>query len=171
MEAEALAEALWRLADEPDCRRIARRIVEARRTRPPKSTRELVRLVFEAKGLSVRQWKQHRRDRPGELHPAARTFQALRIMVNDELGCLAQLLRIAPTCLNPGGRIGIISFHSGEDRLVEESFRQGLAGGLYAAVADQPVMPGPRERHDNPRSRSAKLRWARRTGGRGLTIS
>ncbi len=169
IEVEALAEALRRLANEPDHLRIARRVAEVRSTRLLMSTWDLVRLVFEAKGLSIRQWKRQHRRHPGERHPAARTFQALRIMVNDELGCLAQLLRIAPSCLNPGGRIGIISFHSGEDRLVEESFRQGLADGLYEAVSERAITPGIRERRDNPRSRSAKLRWARRVDERVAT--
>jgi 16S rRNA (cytosine1402-N4)-methyltransferase len=91
---------------------------------------------------------------------AARTFQALRILVNDELGALRELLRVAPYCLRPGGRIGIISFHSGEDRLVKQSFRDGVRTGVYAAAADEVVTPTVREIHANPRSASAKFRWA-----------
>ncbi len=154
-----LSLALRDLADEPDHARIARRIVEKRSRRPVARTLDLVELVLEAKGLS----RDVRREaaRPGDLHPAARTFQALRILVNDEMSGLEQLLRIAPHCLRPGGRIAIIAFHSGEDRRVERAFRDGRARGLYAEVSDEPVRPGAAERRANPRSESAKLRWAR----------
>jgi len=84
------------------------------------------------------------------------------MLVNDELSSLRHLLRIAPACLRPGGRIGIISFHSGEDRLVARSFREGLDAGQYLAIADEPIRPGREERYDNPRSASAMLRWAQR---------
>ena len=86
----------------------------------------------------------------------------MRILVNDEFGSLRQLLRIAPSCLRSGGRIGIISFHSGEDRLVEQAFRQGLEQGVYAACSPEPIRPTAKERFGNPRSSSARLRWARR---------
>jgi 16S rRNA (cytosine1402-N4)-methyltransferase len=94
------------------------------------------------------------------LHPAARTFQALRILVNDELGCLRELLRIAPYCLRPAGRIGIISFHSGEDRLVKHSFRDGVRNGIYQSAAEDPIVPQFKEIISNPRSASAKFRYA-----------
>ena len=121
-----LAAALADLADEPDGRRIARRIVEERARRPVGRTTHLVRLVFEAKGMKPADWRKRPDKGSRDLHPAARTFQALRILVNDELGCLRQLLRIAPACLRAGGRLGIISFHSGEDSLVESAFDAGL---------------------------------------------
>jgi 16S rRNA (cytosine1402-N4)-methyltransferase len=90
-----------------------------------------------------------------------RTFQALRILVNDEMSAIRQLLRLAPQCLRPGGRIGVISFHSGEDRLVKKAFREGYRQGVYEAYSGQVIRPGSRELHRNPRSSSAKFRWAR----------
>jgi len=91
-----------------------------------------------------------------------RTFQALRIAVNDELKVLDQLLSYLPAALKPGGRVAILTFHSGEDRRVKKAFQQGLREGVYASIAPDPVRPSGQERHDNPRSSSAKLRWARR---------
>ena len=96
-----------------------------------------------------------------DAHPAMRTFQALRIMVNDELSAIRQLLRLAPQCLRPDGRIGIISFHSGEDRLVKNAFRDGYRRGIYEACNGRVIRPGSREVHLNPRSSSARFRWAR----------
>jgi 16S rRNA (cytosine1402-N4)-methyltransferase len=84
----------------------------------------------------------------------------LRILVNDELGCLRELLRVAPYCLRPAGRIGIISFHSGEDRIVKHAFRDGLKTGIYQSIADDPIVPQAGEISSNPRSSSAKFRWA-----------
>jgi len=93
-----------------------------------------------------------------------RVFQALRIAVNDEFSALDTLLRLLPTCLNPGGRVVILTFHSGEDRRVKKAFEAGRQAGDYAAIAAEVIRPSPVERHDNPRSSSAKLRWARRAG-------
>jgi 16S rRNA (cytosine1402-N4)-methyltransferase len=107
-------------------------------------------------------WKLHPAPGKWNLHPAARTFQALRILVNRELANLEQLLRILPTLLRPGGRAAIISFHSGEDRLVKTAFRNGLKLGQYEEISPEPVRASYGERGNNPRSRSAKLRWARR---------
>jgi 16S rRNA (cytosine1402-N4)-methyltransferase len=107
-------------------------------------------------------WRLHPSPGRWNLHPAARTFQVLRILVNRELANLQQLLRVLPTVLAPGGVAAIISFHSGEDGLVKAAFRDGLRSGVYQAVADTPLRATPEERQDNPRSRSAKLRWARR---------
>lgn len=158
---EEISQALWKLADEPDHGTIAHQIVARRRVERIARTTQLVQLVFEAKGLDPKTWRQQRRAaESGALHPAARTFQALRILVNDELGALRELLRVAPSCLRPGGRIGIISFHSGEDRLVKQSFRDGVRHGTYAATAEEVVTPGPQEIGSNPRSASAKFRWA-----------
>jgi 16S rRNA (cytosine1402-N4)-methyltransferase len=111
-------------------------------------------------------WQLHPRPGQWNLHPAARTFQVLRILVNRELASLQQLLRVLPGILRPSGRAAVISFHSGEDRLVKAAFRAGLHEGSYSAVAPDPVRAGPEERQGNPRSRSAKLRWARRPGDR-----
>ena len=94
--------------------------------------------------------------------PVARVFQALRILVNRELANLQELLRVLPYCLKPGGRAAIISFHSGEDRLVKTAFKEGLRSGLFAEASDEPIRATYEERGTNPRSRSAKLRWARR---------
>jgi 16S rRNA (cytosine1402-N4)-methyltransferase len=91
-----------------------------------------------------------------------RTFQALRIAVNDEFGALDRLLALLPQCLAPGGRVAILSFHSGEDRRVKKSFQALARAGVYASAAPEPIRPSPEERRSNPRSSCAKLRWARR---------
>jgi 16S rRNA (cytosine1402-N4)-methyltransferase len=86
------------------------------------------------------------------------------MLVNRELANLQRLLDVAPQCLQPGGRIAIISFHSGEDRLVKKSFRENLRAGVYSDAANDPVIASEAEQRANPRSRSAKLRWAVRAG-------
>ena len=96
------------------------------------------------------------------IHPATRTFQALRIFVNRELDDLRALLGAAPQLLKPGGRIVIISFHSLEDRIVKDAFRDGVKQGHYRLLTKKPVTPGEEEVERNPRSRSAKLRAAER---------
>ncbi|NLE59747.1 MAG: 16S rRNA (cytosine(1402)-N(4))-methyltransferase RsmH [Planctomycetes bacterium] len=160
LSTDELAAVLHDLADEPDAERIARQIVEHRTGEPISRTGQLVQLIFKAKRLTRRQWRQRAAEDQHELHPAARVFQALRILVNDELSSLRHLLRIAPSCLKPGGRIGIISFQSGEDRLVARAFREGLQSGQYQSIAEEPTRPDHQEKHDNPRSASAMLRWA-----------
>jgi 16S rRNA (cytosine1402-N4)-methyltransferase len=99
-----------------------------------------------------------------KLHPAARTFQALRILVNRELANLDRLLAVLPAHLKPGGVAAIISFHSGEDRRVKAAFRDGLRDGTYATISPDPLVADEAEQRSNPRSRSAKLRWARLPG-------
>jgi len=160
LSVEQLSVALWELSDEPDHERIARYLVRERTIEPITRTRQLADLVLAAKGLSRRMWRERPAEQRSELHPAAQTFQALRMLVNDEMAGLEQFLRIAPHCLHAGGRIGIISFHSGEDRRIKHSFRDGLQNGTYAAIAEDPIRPSPREIASNPRSRPAKLRWA-----------
>lgn len=98
-------------------------------------------------------------------HSIRLVFQALRIAVNDEFSALDTFLRNLPACLNPGGRIAILTFHSGEDRRVKKAFEAGLRDGDYAEIAPEVIRPGPEERRANPRATSAKLRWAHR----GLT--
>jgi 16S rRNA (cytosine1402-N4)-methyltransferase len=93
-----------------------------------------------------------------------RVFQALRIAVNEEFSALDSFLRNLPACLNPGGRVAVLTFHSGEDRRVKKAFEAGLRDGIYADIAREVIRPTPLERHDNPRSASAKLRWARKAG-------
>ena len=93
-----------------------------------------------------------------------RVFQALRIAVNDEFSALDSFLRNLSGCLNQGGRVAILTFHSGEDRRVKKAFEAGLRDGIYIDIAQEVIRPTPAERHDNPRSSSAKLRWARKAG-------
>ncbi len=92
-----------------------------------------------------------------------RVFQALRIAVNDEFSALEGLLRNLPVCLKPGGRVAILTFHSGEDRRVKKAFDAGFRAGLYTEITREVVRPTPAERNANPRSAPAKLRWARRS--------
>ena len=91
-----------------------------------------------------------------------RVFQALRVAVNEEFTALETLLRHLPQCMNPGGRVAIVTFHSGEDRRVKKAFLAGLRDGQYTAIAESVVRPGPVECRSNPRAGAAKLRWARR---------
>jgi 16S rRNA (cytosine1402-N4)-methyltransferase len=91
-----------------------------------------------------------------------RAFQALRIAVNEEFSALETFLRNLPACMNPGGRAAVLTFHSGEDRRVKKSFRAGLRSGLYTEISEEVIRPGSEERRENPRSSSAKLRWARK---------
>ncbi|MFO0810289.1 MAG: 16S rRNA (cytosine(1402)-N(4))-methyltransferase RsmH [Gemmataceae bacterium] len=155
--AEELARAFAEYGDEPEAAKIAAAIV----ANPPTTTRELAALVEVAAPVRIE------KPRPGvptvrqqKLRPVARVFQALRILVNRELANLTALLRTLPDVLSPGGRVAIISFHSGEDRLVKQAFRDGLRAGVYAATSDETVRATWAERQANPRARSAKLRWA-----------
>jgi 16S rRNA (cytosine1402-N4)-methyltransferase len=161
-EAE-LAAAFRDLGDEPEADKIAAAIGQQRTERPMQRTVELAKLIQQAVPIKVAKgpgqptaWQQR-------IRPVARVFQALRILVNRELANLEHLLRILPDCLKPGGRAAIISFHSGEDRLVKQSFREGLRSAIYSEVSDEPIRAEFAERQRNPRSRSAKLRWARKS--------
>jgi 16S rRNA (cytosine1402-N4)-methyltransferase len=154
-----LARALAELGDEPDAEAIAAAVVGQRQEKPLNTTHDLVRVIQGATGQQ--RWRLHPARGEWKLHPAARMFQALRILVNRELDNLQHLLRVLPAHLKSGGRAAIISFHSGEDRLVKSAFRDGLRQGIYADVAPDPLRATPAERMSNPRSRSAKLRWAR----------
>jgi len=155
-DTETLADILWRYGEERRSRRIARFITEQRTSRPIRTTTELASLVCRAvRGPRASRWQR--------LHPATRTFQALRIAVNDELGCLERLLQIAPHRLRGGGWMAVISFHSLEDRIVKHDFKRNRAAGLYEVLTDKPITCSAEEVARNPRARSAKLRMARRT--------
>ncbi|MDB5292388.1 MAG: rRNA ((1402)-N(4))-methyltransferase RsmH [Phycisphaerales bacterium] len=152
-----LAAALLELGDETDAPQIARLIVERRSEQPILTTDDLTAIVCEARDFTLK------RAAGAKLHPAARTYQALRILVNRELANLDRLLAVLPDHLNPGGVAAIISFHSGEDRRVKDAFREGRRGGIYANISPDPITATEQEQKANPRSRSAKLRWAVRS--------
>lgn len=150
LSAEHLADLIYRFGEERYSRRIARRIIEVRRAKPIHTAAELARVVRESVP----------RSRDERIDPATRTFQALRIAVNEELKWLEVALRRLPDCLRPGGRLVAISFHSLEDRLVKEAFRND---SRWQVITRRPIRPTEREIAANPRSRSAKLRVAERT--------
>ena len=152
LEEGALADVLFQFGDERLSRRIARRLVAEREAKPwgERSTSELAYAVAGCYPPKARR---------GRIHPATRSFQALRIAVNDELGCLERLLQRAPDWLLPGGVLAIISFHSLEDRLVKRAF---LGDERLERITRRPVVADAAEAEANPRSRSAKLRLARR---------
>jgi len=157
MRPETLADLIYEFGEERFSRRIARRIASVRDKQPIRTARELARVVIAAIP------RQHP---PPRIHPATRTFQALRIAVNEELKSLRIALERIPSCLAPGGRLAVISFHSLEDRLVKEAFRNRQT---WEPLTRGPVEAGDDELARNPRSRSAKLRAARVAGGDGAT--
>lgn len=149
---------LFEYGEERWAKRIAKAIVEQRAFHPIRSTSELRRIVHQA---------IPRRFHSRRIDPATRTFQALRIRVNEELENLSRFLQTVWRFLKPGGRICVISFHSLEDRLVKESFRDlsrkdRIGGPVLRLLASKPLGPSPEEKYRNPRCRSAKLRWAER---------
>jgi len=152
MTEEELAQSILELGDEQDAAKIAELIV---RRRPVRTTQQLMEIVCEARDFTVQ------RAAGAKLHPAARTFQAVRMIVNREMANLERLLAVIPQCLKPGGATAVISFHSGEDRRVKQAFRDGLRAGTYAKISEDAVTATEEEKLSNPRSRSAKLRWAR----------
>ena len=153
---EALDRLLDQFGEERWHRRIAQRIAEARKRAPITTTTQLAELVTRAIPLSNR-FRQ-------KIHPATRTFQALRIAVNHELDNLTKGLEAAIQFLNPGARIVAISFHSLEDRIVKHTFRAHAKSRNLLVVTKKPIVPSLEERRQNPRSRSAKLRAAERCG-------
>jgi len=158
-----LALALQTLGDEPEAERLAAAIVAARDRQTLERTSDLARVIVDAiQPDGGKPWRLHPARNRWHLHPAARAFQALRILVNRELANLERLLQVLPGHLRPGGRAAIISFHSGEDRRVKSAFRDGLRADWYAEISEEPIRASMQERSSNPRSRSAKLRWARR---------
>ena len=151
-----LADLIFEFGEERASRRIARFIVENRKIKPIETTGELAAIVCRA---LKRPGKKQQRNR---IHPATRTFQALRIAVNDELGSLRELLTAAPSILKENGRIAIISFHSLEDRLVKYDFKEKAKDGFYKIITKKPIVPTKEEIAENRRARSAKLRIAQR---------
>lgn len=150
MKPESLADIIYEFGEERHSRRIARRIAAVREKQPIHSAREFARIVMSAVP------RQHP---PSRIHPATRTFQALRIAVNQELKSLRIALERIPQRLVPGGRLAVISFHSLEDRLAKQAFRNRQ---VWECLTKSPVEAGPEEVAANPRSRSAKLRVASR---------
>jgi 16S rRNA (cytosine1402-N4)-methyltransferase len=144
-----VADTLYREAEEHDSRRIARAIVRAR---PIRDTAHLATVVAGAR----KQWGRQR------LHPATKTFLALRIAVNREMEALGQFLSRTPATMNRGGRWVVLSYHSGEDRLVKRAFQEGERLGTLKVLTKHVIQPGETEVAANPRSRSAKLRCAER---------
>lgn len=153
---QELADALLEFGDETDAPQIARLIVEKRATEPITTTEQLMAIVCEARDFTIA------RAAGAKLHPAARTFQAIRILVNREIANLERLLTVLPDVLKPGGIGAIITFHSGEDRRVKHSFRDGFREGIYSEESRDPLIADEAEIRVNPRARSAKLRWVRR---------
>jgi 16S rRNA (cytosine1402-N4)-methyltransferase len=148
-----LADVLFELGEERLSRRIARKIVERRGSEPIQTTRQLASLVRSAYGP-----RSGPRGRSQRIDPATRTFQALRIAVNDELASLDRLLRDVPTLVSGEARVGVISFHSLEDRRVKRAFADWEERGMGKRVTRKPETAEAAEARDNPRSRSAKLR-------------
>ncbi len=155
LDAPALAQLLEANADEPNATAIARAIIEAQARGAIQTTTALAAIVTDAltrlHGASARDTAQN---------AVRRVFQAIRIAVNDEFGALDMLLRQLPGCLKPGGRVAILTFHSGEDRRVKQAFKDGERSGIYARIATEVIRPGADELRANPRSAPAKLRWA-----------
>jgi 16S rRNA (cytosine1402-N4)-methyltransferase len=149
---EELANVIYEFGEERRSRRIARAIVRAR---PIRTTAHLAQVISAA----LRPVNSGSYDR---IHPATRTFQAIRIFVNQELEDLQALLASTPQVLKAGGRLAVISFHSLEDRMVKDAFRDGAKNGIYRVLTKKPVGASEEEVDRNPRARSAKLRAAER---------
>ncbi len=148
---EEIADVLYHFGEERLSRRIARAIVAARQRTPIRTTGQLAEIILRAYPGGSRR-----------LHPARRSFQAIRIFLNDELAHLERFLKILPRLLNDGGRCVVISYHSLEDRRVKNSFRDGVREGTYRALTRKALRPTSMEVASNPRSRSAKLRGVMR---------
>ncbi len=162
MSVDELAEAFREIGDEVEAEKIAEAIVSVREETPIERTRQFMKIIMEAAPVRVNPnpLKGEPSPRQQRIRPTARVFQTLRILVNRELANLQELLRVLPWCLKSGGRAALISFHSGEDRLIKVAFREGLRSGIYGKISEDPMRPTLDERFDNPRSRSAKMRWA-----------
>ena len=152
---KALADLIYKFGEDRASRRIARFIVSHRQSQPITTTGQLAEIICKA----FRRPGEKRRTR---IHPATRTFQALRIAVNNELENLEKLLVSVPQLLNKNGQIAVISFHSLEDRLVKNNFKQNEKESIYSDFTKKPIVPSRREIARNPRARSAKLRIAQK---------
>ncbi len=150
-----LAAVLTENADEPKAALLARELIERRTATPFTRTRQLAEAIRDILRLP-----KTARGEEADDTPVRRVFQALRIAVNDEFGVLDLFLRNLPYCLKPGGRVAILTFHSGEDRRVKHAFKTGLRDGIYSATNEEIVRASAEELRANPRSSSAKLRWA-----------
>ncbi len=174
LDEQELAHIIYHYGEERHSRRIARAIVERRRHQPIETTGALCDIVVQAIQGKPKTHRAHADKAPrwhGSLHPATRTFQAVRIAVNHELDSLEQALPQAVSVLRLGGRVAVISFHSLEDRIVKQFFRAESGYGMSDSAArpvrlhimtKKPLVAGEAERQSNPRSRSAKLRVAER---------
>ncbi len=145
-----IADLIFRYGEERHSRRIARAIINARRRKPVKSCKELADII----GKAIR--------RRGRIHPATRTFQAIRIEVNRELEELPAAIEEGAAILEKGGRFCILSYHSLEDRIVKHAFKKMAKEGLFRIITRKPVVPGRPEQRLNPSARSAKLRVGER---------
>ena len=154
LDAPALARLLEANADQPDAQPLAESIVASQRRAPITTTTALGETV--ANALTAGRGDRRTADVDTSIR---RVFQALRIAVNDEFSALDSFLRSLPDCVKPGGRVAILTFHSGEDRRVKQAFKDGVRSGVYARIADDIVRPSAGERRANPRSSAAKLRW------------
>jgi len=152
---KSLADLIYRFGEDRASRRIARFIVEHRKAGRITTTGQLAAIVCRALA-------QPAGARKSRIHPATRTFQALRIAVNDELGNLEKLVAAAPALLRKNGFVAIISFHSLEDRVVKAGFRENKLADVYEIVTKKPITASRAQIAQNPRARSAKLRIARR---------
>jgi 16S rRNA (cytosine1402-N4)-methyltransferase len=158
LNVDELALLLRENGDEPHAHLIARSIAEAQTRRPLITTTALANVIRGALRSLPRQVREQEGDAP-----IRRVFQALRVAVNQEFTALDTFLRNLPDSLNPGARVAILTFHSGEDRRVKKAFQQGLRDGIFSDVARDVIRPGPEEVRANPRASSAKLRWAVKT--------
>lgn len=155
---KSLADMIYRFGQDKASRRIARFIVRQRRQEAITTTGQLATIVCKA-------LKRPRQRRKLRIHPATRTFQALRIAVNSELDNLEKLLASAPDLLKKNGYIAVIGFHSLEDRLVKNNFKKNEGQGIYRVITKKPIVPTPEEIATNRRARSAKLRIAQKLVG------
>jgi len=145
-----LADIIWKYGEERFSRKMARAIVHARSKRPIRSCRDLADIIEKAVG------------RRGRIHPATRTFQAIRIEVNRELEELSAAIQSGAELLDRGGKFCILSYHSLEDRIVKNAFKKLAKEGLFNIITKKPLVPGRQEQKQNPSSRSAKLRVGER---------